>query len=32
VAIAHAYEALDTSERAELVELANALHQATSGG
>jgi hypothetical protein len=32
VAIAHAYEALDTSERAELVELANALHQAISGG
>ena len=30
-AIAHAYEALDAVERAELVELAEALHQATKG-
>lgn len=29
--IAHAYETLDDSERAELVELANALHAATQG-
>jgi hypothetical protein len=30
-AIAHAYEALDEANRAELVELAEALHQATKG-
>lgn len=30
-AIAHAYEGLDDAERAELVELAGALHRATSG-
>lgn len=30
-AIAHAYDALDEAERAELVELAEALHQATKG-
>jgi hypothetical protein len=30
-AIAHAYEALDDAERAELVDLAGALHQATKG-
>jgi hypothetical protein len=29
--IAHAYEALDDSQRAELADLANALHEATSG-
>jgi hypothetical protein len=30
-AIAHAYEDLDDGERDELVELANALHDATKG-
>ncbi len=31
VAMAHAFEALDDTERAELVELAGALHEATAG-
>lgn len=30
-AMAHAFDAIDDAERVELVELANALHQATSG-